>query len=40
MDGKNEHHEKVTFLDEYLDMLRKFEVEYDERYIFKLPEEG
>ena len=29
------HHRKKTFLDEYLDFLQKFEVDYDEKYIFK-----
>lgn len=29
------HHAKTSFLDEYVDMLKKFGVEYDERYIFK-----
>jgi len=29
------HHKKETFLDEYKKMLNAFEVEYDERYIFK-----
>ncbi len=28
------HHQKRTFREEYLDFLRKFEVEYDERYLF------
>jgi len=32
------HHQKVSFLDEYKSILKKFEVEYDEQYIFKLPE--
>lgn len=32
------HHHKETFLDEYKRMLKLFEVEYDERYIFKEPE--
>jgi putative transposase len=32
------HHKKETFLDEYRRMLKAFEVEYDERYIFKEPE--
>lgn len=32
------HHKKETFLDEYRKMLRAFEIEYDERYIFKEPE--
>jgi putative transposase len=29
------HHKKQTFRDEYLDFLKKFEVEYDEQYIFQ-----
>ena len=29
------HHKKKTFIEEYLDFLKKFEVEYDENYIFK-----
>lgn len=29
------HHQKETFLDEYRRMLTLFEVEYDEKYIFK-----
>jgi putative transposase len=37
--NQQEHHKKTTFLDEYKKMLEKFEVSYDERYIFKLPEE-
>lgn len=32
------HHRKITFFDEYKMFLKKFEVDYDERYIFKLPE--
>lgn len=32
------HHRKKTFLEEYKEMLNKFEVEYDEKYIFKEPE--
>lgn len=32
------HHKKETFLDEYRKMLKVFEIEYDERYIFKEPE--
>jgi REP element-mobilizing transposase RayT len=31
------HHKKETFLNEYKKMLKAFEVEYDERYIFKEP---
>jgi putative transposase len=29
------HHKKKSFRDEYLDYLQKFEVDYDEKYIFK-----
>ncbi|MES1223001.1 MAG: IS200/IS605 family transposase [Bacteroidota bacterium] len=32
------HHRKETFLDEYRKFLTAFEVEWDERYIFKEPE--
>ena len=27
------HHAKTNFLEEYIDILKKFEVTYDERYI-------
>ena len=33
--NKEIHHRKKTFLDEYRKMLKLFEVEYDEQYIFK-----
>jgi len=29
------HHHKKSFIEEYLEFLEKFEVPYDERYIFK-----
>ena len=29
------HHSKQTFLEEYLEFLKAFAVEYDEKYIFK-----
>ncbi|MBL0331070.1 MAG: IS200/IS605 family transposase [Bacteroidetes bacterium] len=29
------HHRKNTFREEYLDFLKKFEVDYDEKYIFR-----
>jgi REP element-mobilizing transposase RayT len=29
------HHRKHTFREEYLEFLRKFDIEYDERYVFK-----
>lgn len=28
------HHQKKTFREEYLEILKKFDVEYDEKYIF------
>lgn len=31
---QEEHHRKKSFKQEYLDLLQKFEVEYDERYLF------
>lgn len=35
IENLEEHHRKKTFLEEYKDFLNKFEVEYDERYLFK-----
>ena len=32
------HHKKRTFADEYLEFLKLFEIEYDERYVLKNPE--
>ena len=36
--NQEHHHLKKTFLEEYRQLLGQFEIEYDERYIFKLPE--
>ena len=33
--NQESHHRKRTFMEEYLDFLNKFEVPYDERYIFE-----
>ena len=33
--NQKEHHHKKTFREEYLEMLKAYAVEYDERYIFK-----
>ncbi len=33
--SQKEHHQKSSFIDEYLSFLRKFEIDFDERYIFK-----
>ena len=35
--NQQEHHRKHTFLEEYIKMLTDFKIDYDERYIFKLP---
>jgi putative transposase len=32
------HHRKITFLEEYKRFLEKFEIEYNERYLFKAVE--
>jgi putative transposase len=34
-----EHHRKKNFKEEYLDFLRKFDVDYDEKYLFDWIEE-
>lgn len=33
--NQEEHHKKISFLDEYKELLNKFKVAYDEQYIFK-----
>ena len=33
--NQKEHHKKKTFRQEYIELLEKFNIEYDERYIFK-----
>ncbi|MDR0546343.1 MAG: IS200/IS605 family transposase [Dysgonamonadaceae bacterium] len=39
IETQEEHHQKRTFLDEYKKILKDFDLEYDERYIFKPVEE-
>ena len=34
-----EHHKRISFREEYLDILKRFEVEYDPRYLFNWSEE-
>ena len=34
VENQEAHHKKRTFREEYINMLQKFEVEYDEKYIF------
>ena len=33
--NQQEHHKKKTFKEEYLEILKKFNIPYDERYLFK-----
>lgn len=33
--NQEQHHKKKSFLEEYLDFLNKFNVDYDNRYVFK-----
>ncbi|MEO8146357.1 MAG: IS200/IS605 family transposase [Bacteroidia bacterium] len=33
--NQEEHHQNKTFREEYLEMLKKFEVKYDEKYLFE-----
>jgi putative transposase len=37
VERQEEHHKKQTFKEEYLDFLIKFEIDYDETYIFQDP---
>lgn len=32
--GQREHHRKRTFKEEYLELLKKYGIEYDERYVW------
>jgi REP element-mobilizing transposase RayT len=36
--NQQKHHQKKTFLDEYRQMLKDFDIPFEEQYIFKLPE--
>ena len=38
IENQQKHHKKRTFTEEYLEFLKLFEIEYDERYILKNPE--
>lgn len=35
VNNQKEHHHKKTFKEEYLEMLKNFAVDYDERYLFE-----
>lgn len=32
--NQKEHHKKISFKEEYIDFLKKFEIEYHEKYLF------
>ena len=36
--GQENHHKKRNFAEEYLELLRLFDIKFDERYILKNPE--
>jgi putative transposase len=38
IENQEEHHRKRSFLEEYKTFLQKFEIDFDELYIFKEPE--
>jgi REP element-mobilizing transposase RayT len=33
--NQKEHHKKISFKDEYLNLLQKLKIDYEEKYIFK-----
>ncbi len=33
--NQKEHHSKKSFKEEYIDMLKKFEIEYEDKYLFE-----
>ena len=35
---QEEHHRQKTFIGEYKELLRDYEISYDDKYIFKLPQ--
>lgn len=37
--NQEEHHRKRTFVEEYKEFLQKFEIDFNDRYIFKEPSE-
>ena len=32
--GQEEHHHKISFQDEFRQLLRRYEIEFDERYVW------
>jgi len=35
IENQENHHKKKTFREEYVEMLKKFEVEYNEKFVFE-----
>lgn len=35
IENQEDHHSKKVFYDEYLELLREYDIDYDEKYIFK-----
>jgi len=35
INNQQEHHKKTTFIEEYIELLKEFDIEYDERFLFK-----
>ena len=35
IENQQQHHQRKTFVDEYIEFLKKFNVQYEERFIFK-----
>ena len=40
IENQKEHHKKISFLDEFREFLKKYEVSFDDRYIFKEPSDS
>ena len=36
--NQKKHHEKISFIEEYKALLKLFDMDFDERFIFKEPE--
>jgi hypothetical protein len=35
INNQEQHQQKITFRDEYIELLQKFNVDYDEKYLFE-----
>jgi TnpA family transposase len=34
IDGQEEHHKKLSFQEEYVKFLKKYQIDYDEKYVW------